>query len=164
MSQATPLYFDAVLHPHRSLGRRGFLLLMGVLCAVSFTAGMIFVSKGAWPVLGFFGLDVLLVYAAFRWNYRSARMFETIRLSGQDLEVAHVNAEGQRRTWRFHPYWVRLDVARGGVDDGRLRITSHGRGVYVGDFLSPPERLDLAAALSQALLLQRENPSTSAMP
>lgn len=163
MSPSPPLYFDAVLHPHRSLGPRGFLILMALLCAVSFTTGMIFVSKGAWPVFGFLGLDVLLVYIAFRSNYRSARMFETIRLSDQALEVARVDARGERQTWRFHPFWVRLDVAEGGPDDGRLYITSHGSGVYVGDFLTPPERLDLAAALRRALFLQRENPSTSNM-
>lgn len=156
------VYFDAVLHPHRSLSARGFLILMGLLSAVSFVAGMVFMAMGAWPVFGFFGLDVLLIYAAFRWNYRDARTWEAIRLSDTALEVARVGVDGRRQEWRFHPYWVRLELSD--ADQQRLYITSHGQGVHVGDFLSPPERLDLAAALKSALHRQRENPSTSAMP
>src|SRR5690606_40871520 len=56
---ARPLYFNAVLHPHRSLGPRGFLILMLAVGLVSFSAGVAFAVKGAWPIVGFFGLDAL---------------------------------------------------------------------------------------------------------
>ena len=69
-----PKIFSALLTPHRSLGPTGFLILMACLGGLSFVSGIIFVSIGAWPVFGFFGLDVLLVYLAFRANYRSARL------------------------------------------------------------------------------------------
>jgi len=71
-----PEIFSAIITPHRSLGPRGFLIFMLCLGGLSFIAGVIFVSLGAWPVFGFFGLDVLLVYFAFRANYRSARAYE----------------------------------------------------------------------------------------
>ena len=43
---------------------------MVAIGAVSFVAGVVFLLMGAWPVFGFFGLDVLLLYWAFRLNYR----------------------------------------------------------------------------------------------
>jgi len=71
-----PKIFSAIITPHRSLGPSGFLIFMLCLGGLSFISGVIFVSLGAWPVFGFFGLDVLLVYLAFRANYRSARAYE----------------------------------------------------------------------------------------
>ena len=63
-----PTLFSAVLTPHRSLGAVGFVVLMSLLSALSFAAGIMFYLIGAWPVVGFLGLDVLLVYLAFRAN------------------------------------------------------------------------------------------------
>jgi uncharacterized membrane protein len=80
-TQAEPGAFHAVLTPYRSLRPAGFLVLMVALGAVSFVAGILFLVAGAWPVLGFFGLDVLLVYVAFRLNYRSGRLYETVNLT-----------------------------------------------------------------------------------
>ncbi|HEY7298508.1 MAG TPA: DUF2244 domain-containing protein, partial [Xanthobacteraceae bacterium] len=71
-----PTIFSAIITPHRSLGPTGFLVFMLVLGGASFASGMVFLMAGAWPVFGFFGLDVLLVYWAFRANYRSARAYE----------------------------------------------------------------------------------------
>src|SRR5574338_1098102 len=73
-----PTIFSATLTPHRSLGRVGFLVLMIVFGGVSFVAGMLFLAIGAWPVLGFFGLDVLLLYLAFRLNYWHAEAYEQV--------------------------------------------------------------------------------------
>ena len=55
-----------MLTPHRSLSPTGFLIFMAVLGGISFVTGMVFLLAGAWPVFGFLGLDVLLVYWAFR--------------------------------------------------------------------------------------------------
>src|SRR3979409_2360869 len=87
---AEPTIFSAVLTPHRSLGPTGFLIFMLVLGGISFVAGMVFVIAGAWPVLGFFGLDVLLVYGAFRINYRSARAYEEVTVTPSELKFRKV--------------------------------------------------------------------------
>ena len=86
-----PKIFSAVLTPHRSLGPTGFLILMLCLGGLSFISGVIFVSLGAWPVFGFFGLDVLLVYFAFRANYRTARAYEDVIMTASDLSVRKLN-------------------------------------------------------------------------
>jgi len=71
---AEPVLFSALLTPHRSLNRTGFLLVMAFLSVISFAAGLVFLLMGAWPVLGFFGLDVLAIYWAFKINFRRASL------------------------------------------------------------------------------------------
>lgn len=148
-----PLHFDAVLHPHRSLSPFGFAILMAAIAGVSFAAGLAFWLMGAWPVMGFLGLDVLLVYVAFRASYRSAREYETLRLSDEALEVRHVDPRGRVSAWRFQPYWVRVELDDDDV--AALALASHGHRLAIGRFLSPDERRDLAAALQDALHRQR---------
>ena len=140
-----------MLRPHRSLGPRGFLIFMSVYGAVSFVAGIAFFSMGAWPVLGFCGLDLLLVYWAFRANYRAARQTETIEVTADELRVCARDARGRERMARFNPYWLRVEVLELAGDVCELRLMSKGRGVAVGRFLSDPERRDLAVALREAV-------------
>ena len=149
-------FFSAVLTPYRSLGPRGFLVLMLVLVAVSFTAGLFCVAIGAWPVFGFFGLDVALVWFAFRRNYRDARAFEEVDVSIEEVVLRKVSAKGDVQVYRFNPAWVRIDVERI-EDEGvtRLRLRSHGREVPLGDFLNPADREDFARAFSLALASAR---------
>src|SRR5260370_8334454 len=106
--RGSPVFFDAVLYPHRSLPPQGFMMLMLVLSVVSFAAGVSFVLLGAWPIFGYFGLDVLLVYLAFRASYRSARMHEWVRLTEDTLTVERVGQPGERRPWQFQPFWLPL--------------------------------------------------------
>src|SRR5262245_7349923 len=89
--------FRAVLHSHRSLGPKGFLILMLALGAVSFVTGVVFLSMGAWPVTGFFGLDVLLVYLAFKLNYRAARAYELVELTPAALRLTQVAPSGRSK-------------------------------------------------------------------
>jgi uncharacterized membrane protein len=154
--QESPVFFDAVLYPHRSLPPRGFLLLMLVLGGVSFAAGVSFVLIGAWPIFGYFGLDVLLVYIAFRASYRSARMHEWVRLTEHTLTVERVGRRGERRRWHFQPFWLRV-VLEEQDETNRLVLSSHGREVVVGGFLAPAERKNLAAALKEALTRWRRH-------
>src|ERR1700751_1007768 len=104
-----PKLFSALLTPHRSLNRTGFLVLMAFLSIVSFAAGFAFLLMGAWPVLGFFGLDVLVVYWAFKVNFRTARASEEIVVTPSELRVRRVSHRGQVAEWTFNPLWVRLD-------------------------------------------------------
>jgi uncharacterized membrane protein len=146
-----PLYFERVLEPHRSLPPRGFQVLMLILGLVSFAVGVGFVALGAWPVTGFFGLDVALVYLAFRLNYRSARRSETLRLGGEEFTVERIGVRGERRVWRFQPFWLRVVLEERTDDSNRLLVTSHGRSLVIADFLAPAMRRELAATIREAL-------------
>lgn len=145
------VFFDAVLMPHRSLSISGFWLLMALISGVSFLAGVLFILKGAWPVTGFFGLDVLLIYFAFKASYRSARIYETVHLTERELIVERVALDGTRKRWSFQPYWLRVELDEPAEHESQLRLTSHGRSLSIGSFLSPEERAELASALRDAI-------------
>ncbi|MBI3512556.1 MAG: DUF2244 domain-containing protein [Proteobacteria bacterium] len=146
-----PVLFDVLLMPNRSLPPLGFALLMAAVSLLSFGAGVTFYLIGAWPVIGFLGLDVALIYIAFRISFRRLRAFETLRLTEQALVLERVSPGGVRRRWTFQPYWLRVEFDDPPHHGSQLRLRSHGRAVTVGAFLAPPERQDLAAALRQAL-------------
>jgi uncharacterized membrane protein len=143
--------FSAVLTPYRSLSRRGFVMMMAAVSAVCFTAGLVFAMAGAWPIFGFFVLDVLLIYSAFKLNYRAARAYETISISGDQLTVTKVHASGRSNSWTFNPYWARVKLTAQTGRASQLLLSSHGRRLVLGSFLSEDERQDFAAALSSAL-------------
>ena len=147
--------FRATLSPYRSLGPRGFLILMAGVSLISFIAGAVFWAMGAWPVTGFFGLDVLLIYLAFKLNYRSARAYELVDLSSSQLTLTRVDPRGRRETVEFNPYWVRFGLTE--WPDGRteLRLASHGREHVFGRFLNDDERRDFAEAFNAALARAR---------
>ena len=143
--------FDAVLYPNRSLGTAGFYSLMAAIVTVSAGVGAAFVLAGAWPVSGFLGLDVLLLYLAFRWNYRQGRRAEFIRLDGAGLTVRRVDPDGRAREWRLEPYWVRVALDDPPRGDGQLVLSSHGDRLVIGAFLTAAERREVARALEAAL-------------
>lgn len=149
--KSEPVVFDAVLTPHRSLPPRGFVILMSAVCAVSFAAGLVFFLVGAWPVVGFLGLDVLLIYLAFRLSYRSGRCYETVSLTRAALTVSRVDARGRGRSWRFQPTWLQVVMDDPPEHHSQLTLRSHGESLSIGAFLAPEERLDLARALRRAL-------------
>jgi uncharacterized membrane protein len=147
--------FRAILHPHRSLGPKGFLILMAAIGAVSFVTGMVFLVMGAWPVFGFFGLDVALIYIAFRLNYRSGRLYEQVELTPELLTVTRVHPSGKRESFDFNPYWVRVIIAEGPHGRTDLRLATRGREFSFGRFLTDDERRDFSQALSGALSVAR---------
>jgi uncharacterized membrane protein len=146
-----PVLFDAILTPHRSLSPRGFALLMFGICAVSFTAGLAFFLMGAWPIVGFFGLDVLLIYIAFKINFRAARLYETVTLTRDTLTVERVSPRGDAQRWQFQPAWLKVFMDDPPEHDSQLTLRSHGRDLRIGTFLTAEERLELAQALRGAL-------------
>jgi uncharacterized membrane protein len=151
-----PVLFAAQLRPHRSLSRAGFVAVMAVLGGASLAAGSAFLLAGAWPVLGFYGLDVLLVWLLFRANLRAARAFEAIRITPNRLNVRQVSARGDSRESEFNPRWVRLEAERHhewGVT--RVALVSRGAPLVVGSFLSPDMKEWLAGELRSALALAR---------
>ena len=153
MSDDAPIrcHFDARLMPHRSLSRRGFHLLMASVTVAFALVGLSFWSLGAWPVAGFCGLEVLLIWGAFELNYRSGKAHETVRLDQENLVVTHVDAGGRATVWRFEPSWVRVSLDRPGEEDSTLSLASHGRRLVIGAFLTPKERTEVADALGDAL-------------
>jgi uncharacterized membrane protein len=152
--------FSAIITPHRSLGSTGFLVLMLGIGGVSFISGVMFLSIGAWPVFGFLGLDVLLIYWAFRINYRAARAYEEVTVTPSELTLRKVNHRGGVREWTLNPLWVRLErVAHEEFGIERLFLVSQGRRLSIASCLGPDEKATFAGALSTALSEARRGPT-----
>ena len=152
--------FDARLEPHRSLSRRGFRFLMLGCCAISTLYSLPFYFMGAWPVVGFLGLDVLLVYWAFRANFRAARAYEEVTVTASELTVRQVSHRGRVREWTLNPLWVRLErIAHEEFGIQNLFLVSRGRKLPIAGFLGPDEKASFAKALSNALGEARRGPT-----
>jgi uncharacterized membrane protein len=163
-SSPEPTLFSAVLTPHRSLSRKGFRNLMIVIGALSFGTGLYFLSKGAWPVFGFCGLEVLLVYWAFRVNYRRAKAYEQVTVTPSELTVRKVTHHGRIREWTLNPLWVRLDrVVHSEFGIERLFLVSHGRRLAIAGMLGPEEKASFATALSAALGEAKRGPTRTVL-
>ncbi len=148
--------FSATLVPYRSLGRWGFLALMGTIAGLWFLLGLFFWSLGAWPIVGFGGLDILGIYIAFKINYRAARHYEEVAVSRTEVVIRKVAASGRAQELRFNPQWVRLEVQE--VEDegvARVALRARDRRIPVGAFLNPQDRKSFARAFGAALAAAR---------
>ena len=155
-----PTIFSAILTPHRSLSSLRFLLVMLTVGGISFIGGVMFFIVGAWPVVGFLGFDVLLVYWAFRANYRAAAAYEEIAVTPSELKVRRVSHRGEVSVWSLNPVWARLGRETHeefGVE--RLYLVHRGRKLPIAVFLGPKEKEGLAAALAAALAEARRGPT-----
>ncbi|MCB1421053.1 MAG: DUF2244 domain-containing protein [Nitratireductor sp.] len=148
--------FAARLTPYRSLGEKGFVLLMLFVGASCFASGILFISIGAWPVFGFFGLDALLIWGAFKLNYRSGRAFEEVAVWRDDIEFRQVSPAGRARIHRLNPFWTRFVVERHeefGIV--RMALRERNREIDIGAFLNPSDRDSFAMAFNAVLAKAR---------
>jgi uncharacterized membrane protein len=159
-----PTLFSAILTPHRSLNGMGFLAVMVAIGGLSFASGIVFLVLGAWPVVGFLGLDVALVYWAFRVNYRAANAYEEVVVTASELKLRKVSHHGKVAEWSFNPLWVKLDRE---VDEeygtARLFLVSRGRKLPLAGFLTPGEKESFAAALGAAIGEAKRGPTRTVL-
>ena len=134
-------------------------MLLAGLGTVLGAVGLVFLSLGAWPVAGFCGLELLLVWGALALHRRAGRRRETVRLGADALVVTRIDPNGRRAVWRFEPGWLRVEVEPRRDGDDRLVLASHGRRLAIGRFLTPAERRDFASRLRRALALWRTAPA-----
>lgn len=149
--QTEPPVYEAVLYPNMSLPNAGFAAVMGVVIAANFLFGMYFFMIGAWPVIGFCGLDVLLVWLAFKVSYRQGRLREWVRMSEDALWISRVLPSGHETRWRLQPAWTRVVIDKPVRHESQIRVVSKGKTLILGAFLSPEERARFAEALQGAL-------------
>ncbi|MET0721677.1 MAG: DUF2244 domain-containing protein [Tardiphaga sp.] len=157
---AEPELFSALLRPHRALSRTGFFVLMGFVCTVSFVAGLTFLLMGAWPVLGFFGLDALAIWWAFRVNFRRGNATEEITVTFTEIRVRRVSHRGHVVEWVLNPLWVQLDqVSHPEFGIEQIYLVSRGRRVSIARFLGPEEKASFVAALLAGLQAAKRGPT-----
>ena len=157
-SVMTPgIEFSAALRPHRSLSPRGFRTLMAIIGAISFVFGAFFIALGAWPVFGFLGLDVLIVYLAFRRSFADAEVREIVEVTGHEVVLYNTRPPKPRTERRFPRPWVRVDLEEDTEREliGGLALVYAGRRTEFASFLAPDDRKSLADALKAAVARPR---------
>ena len=143
--------FAARLFPHRSFTPAAARRLIVAASVGSGLFSLPFYLMGAWPIVGFLGLDVAALWFAFRMSFRAARAYEDYRLTYLELELARVSPRGARREWRFNPAWVTLERGETDAPAQPLALRSGGRRLEIAAFLGPDEKARFAGALGQAL-------------
>lgn len=147
------------LTAHRSLDARGRARLLAFFALVSGAVGALFYAMGAWPVAGFFGLDVALLWWALRRSAHSANAYEEVKVTPVELSLAQIGDDGRRRDWSFNPCWSRLD-RRADEEFGLLHLVVAHRGqrIEIARVLGPAEKAEFADVLVGALAQARRGP------
>jgi uncharacterized membrane protein len=145
--------WSVTLTPHRSLSREGFVVLMLIIVLINLAGGLLFLVSGAWPVAGFMGLDVLLIWWAFQQNFADAKCVERITIERDLVTLQRLSAGGTEEKLEFNRRWLKVeleyDAAREMV--GRLLLVYRGALTEVGSFLGRDERQSLSKVLRAAL-------------
>ena len=144
--------FSATLTPHRSLGQVGMRWVVGIYGTLSLIPGLFFLFSGAWPIVGFLGLDAILLYWALGASARSGRVLERVTLWVDNLQIDRFDAEGRHTCKKINPFWAKLYLARDFEDQVTLiRLKTRETDVEIGSFLNPDDKTSFAQAFSRAL-------------
>lgn len=147
--------------PYRSLPPRGFALVMASLGALAFCIGLGFFLMGAWPVIGFLGLELLVVWVAFKMNYRAARRRQHLTATSQQLTIENISPAGDSQTTEVPTAWAQVELTPRDAPEMRARerqkviVRSHGRATEIGGFLHPAETPDLARDVKRMITRAR---------
>jgi uncharacterized membrane protein len=154
MDETNPKTWRATLTPHRSLSPKGFVIVMVVIVGLNLTVGMFFYVIGAWPVVGFMGLDVALVWWAFHANFADARRAEQIEITTHELVLRRLAEDKPAQEQRFARGWVRVELEEDRDRElvGPLYLRFGGKRTEIASFLGAQERLAFANALKAALI------------
>ncbi len=137
--------------PYRSLSKKGFRYLMLCVAAVFFSIGVFFWIIGAWPVFGFLGLDVLLLYYAFKMNYKSGEIFENLIIIKEKLLITRNFPSGKIQSWDLEPYWTKAELLKANSHNHNLIIKSKNKVVMIGSFLNFKDKKRLMKKINEAL-------------
>ena len=110
---------------------------------IFFTIGVYFWYLGAWPVFGFIGLDVVLLYYAFKINYRAGEIFETLRMEKESLLVTRNFPSGKKQSWKLESYWAKVELISPNRNEHNLIIKSKDKTVLIGSFLNNSDKKKL---------------------
>lgn len=146
------LVFSARLTPYRSLSQDGFRVLIGLVSAVCLLIGIVFFALGLWPVLGFMGLDILLIYWAFKSNYRTAKAYEDVEVSRKHVLLRKVSPKGIATDHEFPQFGTHFEVERHDeIGITKMRLANRKRAVEFGYFMNPHDRESFATTFKRAM-------------
>ena len=143
-------FLNLTISPHRSLSKGGFKILMLIVTLLCLTGGIIFWFLGAWPVFGFFGLDILLVYIAFKVSYRRGEIYEKLFIVSKKFKIYRGFPSGKLQEWELNPYWAHVELVTQNKNT-QLIIRSEDKVVSVGSFLNVVAKERLKDTISDSI-------------
>lgn len=155
MEYGQTIYMDALLEPNRSLSPKAFGLVMTIVVMASFGGGIVYATMGAWPVIGFFGLDALAIWLCFRWSFRQQRQSTRVQITAEQVRLHHISPDGKQKEAEIPTAFARVELDEPLNWNSWLRIEHGKRAFVIGRFLTPDERKTLADALRSALIKAR---------
>ena len=163
VERSDPPVWSITLWPHRSLGAKGFRNVMWLAGAgLMIPVLPLFFTPAGWALLPFAGGVLILLWLAFRANYRHARLEEHVNLWPDLIAVERYELNGEVKRWQANPYWMRSRLLEeGGPVANYLTLIGSEREIELGAFLSPEERVRLQADIEAAIrgLERRQTPN-----
>jgi len=145
------VYLDAVLEPPRSLTTRGLNRVMLILGAFSAVFSLGFLLVGAWPVVGFLGAEILVLWLVFQWSFRAQTARTYVRVTAEEVDVRKVDGWGRERRASMASHFARVEFDRTATGPNALRLATSRTAYPLGEFLTPRERETFARRLMQAI-------------
>jgi uncharacterized membrane protein len=118
------VYLDAVLEPPRSLSTRGLNRVMLILGVFSAVFGLGFLLVGAWPVVGFLGVEILALWLVFRWSFRAQTARTYVRVTADEVDVRKVDGWGRERRASMASHFARVEFDRTATGPNALRLAT----------------------------------------
>ena len=143
--------FCIELSPNRSGTLRGFHIIIGLLLCLFIPIGLLFSLLGAWPVFGFMGIELGLLYIAFRCNQKDSKAYERLSLNNNSLVVERHDPWRGLQSWTFQPQWLQVKLDHSNERESKLTLNSKGQHLALGIYLTSNEKSDVAALLLTAL-------------
>jgi uncharacterized membrane protein len=119
-------------------------MVFAALALAVLVIGAGFAVAGAWLILPFAGLEVLLLGAAFVLYARHAADYERIELAGGRVTVEIADGASTARH--------EMDGARISVEEGRVILRGAEEELEIGRHLGADARAELAAELERKLI------------
>ncbi len=146
---ASPGEFRVLIQPNRSMNPRAMVGCVAGLAALGGVIATGFLIAGAWWVLPFTGLELILVAAVFWIVYRRGFDYELLVIDEHKVQLTRKRGTEESR-FQFLRYWTRVELRRGAHrwHPSRLLIGSHGKRVEIGGCMTESERRALGDRLA----------------
>ena len=147
-------FLNIKVYPNNSLSPKGFVLLMIFITIPCIFIGVMFLYMGAWPVLGFMGLEIALIFIFFKILFHKNSFYEHIILDKNKFNISYNHNKKTINTIVLEPTWLQVKINH---TNKSLAITTHGKTIELGKCLALEEKIKLAEAIRKGLINWKNN-------
>ncbi len=146
-----------ILRPNCSATWQSNRRIIAAVISVNLLFGSGFVAAGAWMVLPFMGLEVLLLWWMLRKVFGQLQLQQIVHLDGQQLRIESGHFFPERRwQWPLQTCSVLVTVCPHPWDPLQISLSHQGEQVALGRFLNKDDSSRLLEALKNLGLPVRQ--------